>query len=433
MSTQQNPPIPFDSRPPAASTADPLNLLDPPMDPRYLRSSRLALLWDRRRLLFDASLWGAALALLAALLSPSRFTSTARLMPPDPPLMEQLTLLRSLSELAGFSLDSSKTGTSSTFIIPANVFATILSTDSIQNGVIEKLGLRKVYGTGTQADARRELSRRTKISVDRKTHFLSIEVTDHDPQRARQITAEYIAQLNSLLNRVDNSASHRERVFLQQRLLEVGHDLQDAESGFSQFSSNNFLVDLHDEDSTLQQTVLYLQGRLIAEKTQLQALRTLYADDNVHVHEAQARILELTRQMRQLVGHSNTPMADSVETAPLIPLRELPIRGVNYIDLLRRVKVDEALFEALARKYETARAQEAREHPSVTVLDAPEVPEKRVFPLRVLMIAAGACFGFLSCVTWIFLKSDWDRLAPEDPAKVLAASAFPPFLRHILP
>jgi uncharacterized protein involved in exopolysaccharide biosynthesis len=431
MRTQQNPAIPLAPDAPGRSAPDLLTLLDAPIDPRYLRSSRLALLWDRRRRLFDASLWGAALALLAALLSPSRFTSTARLMPPDPPLMEQLTMLRSLSELVGFPLDSSKTGASSTFIIPANVFATILSGDSIQNGVIEKLGLRRIYGSGTQADARRQLSRRTNISVDRKTHFLTIEVIDTDPQRAQQIAAEYIVQLNSLLARVDNSESHRERIFLQQRLLEVGRDLQDAETGFSQFSSNNSLVDLHDEDSTLQQTVLYLQGRLIAEKTQLQSLRTLYADDNVRVREAQARILELTRQMRQLGGHSNASTANSAETAPLIPLRELPVLGVNYIDLLRRVEVDEALFESFSRKYEMARAQEARELPRVTVLDSPEVPEKRVFPLRVLMIAAGACLAFLSCVTWIFLKSDWDRLAPEDPAKVRAAGASPPFLRRI--
>ena len=432
MSARQNTAVPLDFDSSGQPTPDSLNLLDAPIDPRHLRSSRLALLWARRRLLFDVSVWGAVLALLVALLSPSRFTSTARLMPPDPPLMEQLALLRSLSELAGFSMDSSKTGGSSTFIIPANVFATILSGDSIQNGVIDKLGLRKVYGSGTEADARRELSRRTNISVDRKTHFLTIEVTDRDPLRAQQITAEYIVQLNSLLTGVDNSASHRERVFLQQRILEVSQDLQDAEGDFSQYSAGNFLVDLHDEDSTLQQTVLYLLGRLTAENTQLQALRTIYADDNVHVHEAQARILELTRQIRELAGRSSATLPDSASTAPLIPLGRLPVFGVGYVDLLRRVKVDEALFEALSRKYETARAQEAREHPTVTVLDSPELPEKRVFPLRVLMIAAGACFGFLSCVTWIFLKSDWDRLAPEDPAKVLAAGVSLSLLRRIL-
>jgi tyrosine-protein kinase Etk/Wzc len=434
MSAKINPAIPFASDPRGApSTADAPSLLDAAIDPRYLRSSRLALLWERRRLLFDASLWGAALALLAALLSPSRFTSTVRLMPPDPPLMEQLALLHSLSELAGFSLDSSKTGGSSTFIIPANVFATILSSESVQNGVIDKLRLRDVYGSGTQADARRELSRRTIISVDRKTHFLTIEVTDHDPQRTQKIATEYVLQLNSLLARVDNSASHRERVFLQQRLLEVGHDLQGAESDFSRFSSGNLLVDLHDEDSTLRQTVLYLQGRLIEEKTQLQALRTVYSDDNVHVREAQARILELTRQIRQLGGHSNAMPADPASTAPpLIPLRKLPVLGVGYIDLLRRVKVDEALFEALSRKYEVARAQEAREHPSITVLDSPELPEKRVFPLCVPMIAAGTCLAFLFCVTWIVLKSDWDRLGPEDHTKALAGGASLRLPRRIL-
>jgi capsule polysaccharide export protein KpsE/RkpR len=191
-------------------------------------------------------------------------------------------------------------------------------------------------------------------------------------------------------------------------------------------------VDLQDENSALQQTLLYLQDRLIAEKTQLQALRTLYANDNVRVHEAQARILELTRQIRQLGGHSNATREESASTAPLIPLGKLPVLGVGYIDLLRRVKVDEVLFGALARKYEIARAQEARELPSVTVLDSPELPEKRVFPLRVLMIATGTCLAFLSCVTWIFLKSDWDQIAQEHPAKVPAANVSFPFLRRIL-
>ena len=63
-------------------------------------------------------------------------------------------------------------------------------------------------------------------------------------------------------------------------------------------------------------------------------------------------------------------------------LRQLPMLGMTYLDLYRRVKVPEAVYEALMKQYELAKVQEAKEIPTISVLDAPLVPERKSFPPR---------------------------------------------------
>lgn len=406
-----------------ASELTQASLLDGPIDPRHLRALRMGLLWSRRRFLVRAGIAGTLVGLLVAFLSPERFTSTARLMPPESQTINQLVLFRSLAKLARFDPDSLGDG-ALMLTSPADVFASILSSRTVQNGIIDRFDLRKVYGKSTWEETRKELSRRTHISVDRKNPMLAIEVTDHDPQRAKDLVEEYISQLNLTSTQMNTSSSHRERVFLEQRLAEVSRDLESAEKELSQFASGNSLVDMKEQDETTIRALLNLEGQLIAEKIQLKGLREVYSDGNIRIRAEQARIAELSRQMQELDGRSDASKAAPRAPGARASLRKLPLLGVGYSDLFRRVKIEEGIFEALSRKYELAKVQEAKDLPSVTVLDPPEVPERRVFPQRLLLIAVGLCFGFLFATWWTFVRADWDHLDAEDPSKVLASSVY---------
>ena len=402
----------------SAASATP-GLLDAPIDPGYLRASRLALLWDRRKSLFKSSICGAALAAVIALLSPVRFTSAVRLMPPGSLDGEQLAILTSLANMAGSASDSSG-GPFPLLTTPADIFAGILSSRCVQNGIIEKFELRRAYGNNTWEGARRELSRRTGISVDRKSRVLSIEVTDHDPLRAQAIAQEYISQLNALSVRMDTSASHRERVFLEQRLAEIHSDLESSERDLSRYASANSLIDTPVQNSSTVRSVMSLEGRLIAEQSQLQALRQIYGDENARVRAAQARIAELNRQKQELGGNSGATQ----DANSYIPLRKLPLLGMGYADLARRVYIDESLFEALSEKVELAKVAEARDLPSVKVLDAPDFPERKVFPQPILMIVVGFGLGFLLCLIWIVVQADQYPPYSPDPLKASISGAY---------
>src|SRR4029077_15105148 len=138
------------------------------------------------------------------------------------------------------------------------------------------------------------------------------------------------------------------------------------------------------------------QGQLIATQTQLESLRQIYTDSNVRVREAQARVDELGRQLRKIGGQSGNaaPTTDGGDAESMYPsIRQLPVLGVRYADLYRQTKVEEAVFQTLTQEYELAKVQEAKETPTVKVLDPPNIPEKKSFPPRGLIGLGGTLFA----------------------------------------
>ena len=144
----------------------------------------LRLLWKDRRLLVSAILSGFLAGTLVAFLIPTRYQSTARLMPPDSNQGGGLaTAAAAFSAGAGGgvgSIASDMLGLKST----SETFVGILSSRTVQDKLVQQFDLRKLYGVRRMEDACKLLAERTGISVDRKSQIITLTVTDHDPKRA---------------------------------------------------------------------------------------------------------------------------------------------------------------------------------------------------------------------------------------------------------
>ena len=140
----------------------------------------------------------------------------------------------------------------------------------------------------------------------------------------------------------------------------------------------------------------------------------------------QARITELHHQLEKLSGTADFPSkGEHTTTDELYPsLRQLPILGVPYADLYRRLKVQEVVFEALTKENELAKVQEVKEVPSVKVLDPSEIPESKSYPPRSLIMLLGAFLSAGLGVIWILVQDRWQAIAAEDPGKQLVEEMF---------
>ncbi len=386
---------------------------------RDRKIARISRLWDQRKLLSRFMAYGGAFALVIAILIPSRYASTTRLMPPDPPAGQGMALLAGIAGKMGATLGALG-GDLLGMNTSADLFAGVLQSSTVQNELIAKFGLRRVYGERRLVDARKELGRQTDISIDRKSGILTIQVTDHDPKRATALAQEYVAQLNDVVTQLNTSSAHRERVFLEERLGQVKTELESAEKDFSQFASNNAALDIKEQGKAMVESAAILEGQLIAAQTELQGLRQIYTDQNIRVRTTQARIDELRRQILKMGGKTGPDVAGPSKEDDLYPsIRKLPLLGVTYADLYRRMKVEETVFETLTQQYEVAKVQEAKEVPSVKVLDPPEIPEKKVFPPRTLLVLLGVMIALAIGTGWTMAKDDWQGIDPEDPGKIL--------------
>jgi capsule polysaccharide export protein KpsE/RkpR len=385
----------------------------------------LRLLWDHRGLLSRVALYALLANTLVAFLIPSRYESAARLMPPDNQHGSGLAMTAdamsgSTGGLGGIA--SEMLGIKST----SDIFVGILSSRTVQDKLIEQFDLRKLYGDRRMEDARKALAEHTGISVDRKSQIITIVVTDHDPKRAAAIGQAYVEELNRLVAELSTSAARRERIFLEERLQAVNKDLESAEKEFSQFASKNTAIDIKEQGRAMVEAAATLQGQLIAAQSELEGLKQIYTDNNVRVRSVRARMDELKHQLEKIGGKGEDASAPSGQQQDsLYPsIRKLPLLGVTYADLYRRTRVQEAVFEALTKEYEMAKVQEVKEIPAVKVLDSPNIPDKKSFPPRLLIMLLGTTLAFALATTWVFGKTAWNQTDSNDPRKAFAQEVF---------
>jgi uncharacterized protein involved in exopolysaccharide biosynthesis len=385
------------------------------------------LIWGNRRFIFRATVAGVLLSTLIAFLIPKRFQTTASLMPPDQGTSGMgMAMMAAASSSIGSQVGSSLGSMAGDLLGLKNssdLFIGILQSRTVLDDVINKFDLKKVYSDRRMEDARGDLQKNTSVSTDRKSGIIIIQVADKSPTRAAAMADEYVNELNQVVTILNTSSAHRERVFLEDRLTQVKQDLETAEQNFSQFATKNTALDIPTQGKAMIEAAANLEGQLIAAQTELEGLKQVYADGNVRVRSTQARVDELRRQLeRNLGSKSGDPgTGNGQKWQSLYPsIRELPALGVGYADLYRNTKIQEVVFQTLTQQYELAKVQEAKETPSVKVLDPPDVPEKKSFPPRLLIIVLGAMLAIVGSVSWIFGKQAWDQTEQDDPQKVFA-------------
>ena len=381
--------------------------------------------WERRRFLFRASLCAFLVSALAAILIPNRYHSTTRLMPPDSQSASGLGILAALS---GTSL-SGKSGVSGLGSLASDLmgvkssgalFVGIIHSETVQDRLIEQFNLRKgILGTSKVEDARLYLAEHTDVSEDRKSGIITIGVTDSDPRRSAEIARAYVNELDRLVAQVSTSSARRERIFLEERLKTVKAELDTTAKNFSDFASKNTAIDIPAQGKAMVEAAANLQGRLIAAQAELSGLQQIYTNNNVRVRAAAARVNELQQKLNEVGGgdsKGNTKEADSLYPS----IRKLPVLGVTYADLYLQTKIQATVFELLTQQYELAKVQEAKEIPSVKVLDAAVIPTKKSFPPRLLITVLGTMLGFAVAAIWVLANRKWEGTDSSDPRKIFA-------------
>jgi capsule polysaccharide export protein KpsE/RkpR len=383
----------------------------------------LSILSQNRRLL--AWFLGAGLILSTAIafLIPSQYKSTVELMPPgwqsSNDRLSQPFLGVSLMSAGGANLSGGILNSRS----PAGPILGIIASRTMEDDLISRFDLQRVYRARYPADARKILERRTDASEDRPTGIISIVVSDHDPTRARDIAAAYIDELNKLVVTMDTSSSHKERLFLEQRLKEVQADLESSEQQLGGFSSRTGTLDTATQSKAMLDAVSSVQGQLIAAQSELRGLQAVYSDENALVKQAKARVATLSGELQKLEGvrGSGNSQPDADQAFP--SLRQLPLLGATYADLYRRTRTLEVAYELLSRELEAAKIEEAEQIPSVKVLDPPVIAQKKSFPPRILIIVAGVFLALLSGTSWVIGHEVWQQIESSATVKLAAKEA----------
>jgi uncharacterized protein involved in exopolysaccharide biosynthesis len=378
-----------------------------------------------------------------AFVIPKQYKSVTSIMPPDQQTSSALMLAALSGRLGNLGALGSLVGGLPGGRSSAELFIDLLRSGTVSDHLIDRFNLQHVYHSRYRIDTAKHLARLTKITENKKSGVITIEVEDTNRERARDLAQAYLDELNQLVTRTNTSAAHRERVFIEQRLHEVKANLEDAEMKLSQFSSNSSAIDIKEQTRAMVDAGARVQAELMVEQSSLQSVRQIYGDGNVRVRESEARIASLQAQLAKMTG-SSAPLTSADAHDPATnsdaagdkaalypPLRQLPRLAVPYADLYRGVQVQEAVFQLLTQQYETSRIEEAKDVAAVNVIDPPGIPEKKSFPPRLLLSLLLTFLAFVTASSLILFRHHWSAMSAADPRKEFAREVLP-VLRHRL-
>lgn len=373
--------------------------------------------WDvlatHRRLIGGLCAGGMVAALGVSLLLPNVYESTASILPQlDSKEMGTLATLLA-SPAAGGMAQNLGLGLPAMPTTPTDVFVSILKSRVMADEVIGRFTLRERYREQTMVETRKELDDHIRITVT-KEKVIKVAVEDEDPQVAADMANFYVANLDRLNRTVTVSKAGQNRAFIERRLGETMESMAKAEDALREFQTKNRTVAVEAQAKVMIEAAAILQGQITAQEVQYQVMGTYLSSDNPDVARIRSNIEELKKQLSTMEtgkgGKGQLP-GDRLHPA----MTTVPDLALQFARLYRQVKVQETLFTLLTSQHEQAKIAEARDTPTVQVLDQGIPADKRIRPRLLLNTAVAGLLALVIGVLLAFFLDYRARVRPTLP------------------
>jgi len=180
------------------------------------------------------------------------------------------------------------------------------------------------------------------------------------------------------------------------------------------------MIQLDSQARALIESVAALRAQIAAKEVQIRSMSLIAAEGNPDLALAKEQLVELQRQLSLLGGSKAGTDSDLI-----VPRGKLPEAGMNYIRKLRDVRYHELIFELLAKQFEAAKLDEAREGSLIQVVDPAVPPDRKSFPRMSIIVPAATLSWFLLAVFWVLFRQGISRAEdrPEDRERMQTIKA----------
>jgi capsule polysaccharide export protein KpsE/RkpR len=280
-----------------------------------------------------------------------------------------------------------------------DVYVGILGSRSIADALISRFDLKKVYKVKKDSLAAKVLASRSEFEAGLRDGIVTIKVTDRSPERARDLANAYLDELHKTTGRLALSEASQRRLFFGEQLEKEKDDLANAEVDLKKLEERTGFIAPAGQTSVELQTIAQTRASIAVREVQLAALRQSSTDENPDVVRLRSEIADLQSQLSALErGNGPTGFTD-------IPKSKVPELELQYVRQEREVKYHEALFEMIAKQYESARLDESHDAPVLQVLDYGNLPDTRFGPPRAIISVVGSLLGALAGMAFVLFKS----------------------------
>lgn len=331
----------------------------------------------------------AVLTAIVSFILPNVYQASTKLLPPQQSQSGAAALLSQLGGIAGAA--AGVAGIKN----PADLYIGMLKSRTISDKIISRFDLKRIYDVDTFEKTRKKLEERTVITAG-KDGLIMIEVEDEDQKRVASMANAYVSELMSLTKVIAVTEASQRRLFFERQLDQAKDKLAEAEMRFKIAMDKQGVISVDADSRALLETVGRLRAQVSAKEIQLNSMRAFVTANNPDFVRVQEELTSLRQELNKLENGRGKIDDEGVSQQG----------GLQNIKTLRDVKYYQMLYELLAKQYEVARLDEAKDSAIIQVLDVAIEPERKVKPKRLLLVLISA-FGalFASIIFYLFLES----------------------------
>ncbi|MGA1195060.1 MAG: GNVR domain-containing protein [Candidatus Latescibacterota bacterium] len=120
------------------------------------------------------------------------------------------------------------------------------------------------------------------------------------------------------------------------------------------------------------------------------------------------------------MGQNDSTLQTTSQPLPDIfkPFHEIPKLGLETLQLLRDVEIQNVIYQFIKQEYEKTRFEEEKETTTVVILDPARPPDVRSKPARAMMVAIAGALSLILSSLLAFIFEAINNLTPENRAKL---------------
>jgi len=377
----------------------------------------LIVLAKHKRIVLGVPFVAAIAATILSLLLPNIYTGTTRILPPQQSASAASALLNQLGGVLG-GLGGAASGALGVRN-PNDLYVGMLKSRTIADNLISRFYLDKVYGEDRLSDARKRLEKET-IIIAGKDGIITVEVDDEDSKRAAELANAYVDELMKLTNVLAVTEASQRRLFFERQLVQAKDSLTSAEIAARQGLQKGGLAQVDAQGRSMIEVMARLRAQISVKEVQIGAMRTFAAEGNPELQRTQQELEALKRELSRIEGSS--PLAAMGRRD------DTSSSGLDNLGRLRDVKYYEFLYELLAKQYELAKIDEAKDATVIQVLDKAIEPDRKSKPRRALIVLLLTGLAFFASLLWVFLREAGAR-AKADPVRASRLELLGGYLR----
>ncbi|OQX96619.1 hypothetical protein B6I21_00500 [candidate division KSB1 bacterium 4572_119] len=375
----------------------------------------LAIIIEQRKKIFRNVFVTVLLIAAVSLILPGYYTARTTVLPPEDTNSNGLLTALSNTPLSNILLAES--GTTS------DLFVEILKSRSVLDGVLQEhfkyprgkknavsKSLKDILRVKSLEKGRKKLLKNVDIQAS-KEGIIRIDVELKNPELAADVANSFVVQLDKINKLKSTSRAKNSRLYIENQLQLTEEKLGTASKELVAFQEQNKAVSLEEQTEAAIKEAGELKGNIIAKEVELGVALQSLKPDHISIIKLRKELEELNKQYNYLqYGDDNNP---EKQKEFYIPFSNVPEIGLELARLTRNVKVQETVWELLNQQYYHAKIQEARDTPTIEVLDIAVVPETRSKPKRKLLVLVGGFLAIMFNIFWVFAKDFYEKLKSD--------------------